>query len=100
MDIQSVNTYRNIASLPAISQPAGPPANAADFGSALNRALDQLQALQTNADDTAMALAAGEPVELAEVMIAMEKANVGFQLALQVRNKLVEAYQEISRLQV
>ena len=45
-------------------------------------------------------LAAGEPVELHDVMIAMEEADLSLRLALQVRNKLVEAYQEIQRMQV
>ena len=45
-------------------------------------------------------VASGEPVELHDVMLAQERASLGFELAVQVRNKLVEAYQDIMRMQV
>ncbi len=79
-----------------------PPASpaGASFGELVHEALAQLNRLQVEADQAATDLVAGEPVDLHDVMIAIEKANLGFQLALQVRNKLVEAYQEIMRMQV
>jgi flagellar hook-basal body complex protein FliE len=70
------------------------------FGQALAEAIDGLNRLQQEADAQALQLAAGEPVELHEVMLAQERASLGLQLAVQVRDKLVEAYQEIMRLQV
>ena len=45
-------------------------------------------------------LAAGEDVDLHQVMLSMQEADIAFQLALQTRNKLVDAYQEIMRMQV
>lgn len=72
----------------------------ASFGDLVRDALEQLNRLQVEANQAAIDLVAGEPVDLHDVMIAIEKANLGFQLALQVRNKLVEAYQEIMRMQV
>ncbi len=45
-------------------------------------------------------LAAGEPVQLHDEMIAQDQAALGFQLAVQVRNKLVEAYQDVMRMQL
>jgi flagellar hook-basal body complex protein FliE len=62
--------------------------------------MGSLQSLQDQADATAVTMAAGGPVDLHDVMIASEKAALGFQLALQLRNKVVEAYQEIMRMQV
>jgi len=66
----------------------------------LSRALAGLNELQVEADVAATKLASGEMVDLHNAVIAMEKASIGFQLALQVRNKLVEAYQDIMRMQV
>lgn len=45
-------------------------------------------------------LAAGEQDNLHQVMLALEKASLGFELAVQVRNKLLEGYQDIMRMQV
>lgn len=45
-------------------------------------------------------LAAGEQDNLHQIMLSLEKAKLGFELALQVRNKLIEGYQEIMRMQV
>ena len=77
------------------ARPAG-----ADFGSVLGRAVDQLQDTQNRADALATDLASGRAVDLHEVVLASEEAQLTFQLAVQVRNKAVEAYQEIMRMQV
>lgn len=101
MDIQTVG---GVLARPAAGQPpTTPPASAQaieGFGQALAEALDGLSRLQQEADARALQLAAGQPVELHEVMLAQERASLGLQLAVQVRNKLVEAYQEIMRMQV
>jgi len=47
-----------------------------------------------------MKLAAGQVEDISEVVIAGEKASIAVQLTMQVRNKMVEAYQEIMRMQV
>jgi flagellar hook-basal body complex protein FliE len=70
------------------------------FGKALTEAISSLDRLQQEADAGSLALASGEPVELHEVMLAQERASLSFELAVQVRNKLVEAYQDIMRMQV
>ena len=51
-------------------------------------------------DGLAESFAAGEDVEIHDVMIAMQETQIAFDLATQVRNKAVEAYQEILRLQL
>ena len=70
------------------------------FSSLLQQALQDVNQVHLQADAGAQKLAAGEDVDIHQVMIGMEKANVAFGLTLQVRNKLVEAYQEIMRMQV
>jgi len=52
------------------------------------------------AQDTARSFAAGENIAPHQVMLALEESRQAFQLALQVRNKLVEAYQELTRMQL
>ena len=70
------------------------------FQKLLTDAVGSLSKLQSEADSSAAQLAAGQPVELHQVMLATEKANIAFELAVQVRNKVVEAYQEVMRMQV
>jgi len=70
------------------------------FSSVLSQALQDVNQVHHAADAGAQKLMAGEEVDVHSVMIGMEKANVAFGLTLQVRNKLVEAYQEIMRMQV
>lgn len=80
---------------------SGAPAGAGHgFGQALTDAISTLDRLQQEADSQTMALAAGEPVELHDVMLAQDRASLSLQLALQVRNKLVEAYQDVMRMQL
>jgi flagellar hook-basal body complex protein FliE len=56
--------------------------------------------LQTQSDKSIQALASGENKNLHEVMISMEKASISFQFMSSVRNKALEAYQEVMRMQV
>jgi len=84
---------------PAASQDVSE-GTASDFGQMLRQALDNVHRLQQNADLAAKKLVLGEAEDVHQVMIAMEQARLAMQLTVQVRNKLVEAYQEISRMQI
>jgi len=70
------------------------------FSTLLQQAMESLNAQFQAADQGAMQLAAGDPVDLHTVTIAMEQAELSLSLALQVRNKLLEAYQEVMRMNV
>jgi flagellar hook-basal body complex protein FliE len=70
------------------------------FGSALKQAVSSLQDLGNQADSQSLAMAKGDPVDVSEVMLANEQASLGFSMAVQVRNKLVDAYSEIMRMSV
>lgn len=73
----------------------------ADFSSALKSSLDQVNSVQTKADQLGQRFVAGDDsVNLSDVMISMQKANISFQATVQVRNKLVAAYQEIMNMNV
>ncbi|MDR5708901.1 MAG: flagellar hook-basal body complex protein FliE [Armatimonadota bacterium] len=70
------------------------------FAEALERAVRSADELQRRADAAATALADGRTDDVHAVMVAMEEANLALQLAIQVRNRLLEAYQELIRMQV
>jgi flagellar hook-basal body complex protein FliE len=75
-------------------------ADGASFGDALTNAIESLQTTQTEAAGAARDLATGQAQDPAEVVLAIERARLSMDLAAQVRNKGVEAYQEIFRTQV
>jgi len=75
--------------------PSGP-----GFGEALHQALDRVNQAQATADQASQDFSVGRTQDAASTLIAVEKANLAFQLTLQVRNRLVEAYQEVMRMQV
>ncbi|MGO0121696.1 flagellar hook-basal body complex protein FliE [Desulfothermobacter acidiphilus] len=69
------------------------------FADHLNRFLDQLEQSQNKANATLRDFLTGE-AELHTVMIAAQEARLWLELSVQLRNKLVESYQEISRMQI
>lgn len=68
------------------------------FARQLLDALEEVNRLQLEADRSIARLAAGEEIDLHQVVIAGEKAQLALQLTMQLRNKVLEAYQEIMRL--
>lgn len=76
------------------------PKPAAGFADMLGKALEQLQTVSDTANQKVNALATGQDVELHDVMLALEAESLAISLATQVRNKAVEAYQEVFRMQV
>ena len=73
---------------------------AQSFGDTMLQAINSVNRLQKEADDDIQALATGEKRDLHQTMISLEKAGISFQLMMQVRNKIVAAYQEIMRMQI
>jgi flagellar hook-basal body complex protein FliE len=71
-----------------------------DFGSTLKQAIGALNQLGSQADTSSLALAKGDPIDIHEVMLNAEQASLGFSMAVQVRNKLVDAYAEVMRMSV
>ncbi len=71
-----------------------------EFAATLKQAVGEVNRLQGESTAKSDAFLRGEPVSLTEVMVAQQKARVAFEATKQVRNRLLEAYQEISRMQV
>ncbi|MCD8510253.1 MAG: flagellar hook-basal body complex protein FliE [Bacillus sp. (in: Bacteria)] len=70
------------------------------FREIFNNALSEVNAAQLESNRLTEKLATGEVNDIHEVMIASQKATLSLQLTVQVRNKVVEAYQEMMRMQV
>jgi len=72
----------------------------ASFADTLTESLDRVNDMQKEADKAIEDFAAGKTRNIHETMIAVNKADIAFRLTMQVRNKIVEAYQEVMRTQV
>jgi len=72
-----------------------------DFAGVMQSAVNQVNATQQASGELKQAFEMGDPnVNLVDVMIASQKASVAFEATVQVRNKMVEAYQEVMRMSV
>lgn len=69
------------------------------FGATLKSAIEKVDAMQTQADVEAQKLAGGEG-NLHETMLALEKADISMKVAMKVRNKILDAYNEVMRMPV
>ena len=72
----------------------------ASFADTLAQSLDKVNTLQKEADVAIQDFITGDKRNIHETMIAVGKADLAFRLTMQVRNKMVEAYQEVMRMQV
>ena len=99
-------TVESIAAIAAAAEsaaflPAGPVAPPAPgFGNWFTQEVGAVNASLVNADSDIKKLAVGEVQSLHQVMIHLEEAKLSFQLLAQVRNRLLDAYQEVMRMQV
>jgi flagellar hook-basal body complex protein FliE len=96
-DITLVSQLKSI--IPTQSTP-NPTAAGSGFVETLKAAVEDVNKTQLDADKAVERLQTGESKNLHEVMIAMEEADISLRLTVQMRNKALEAYQEIMRMQV
>jgi flagellar hook-basal body complex protein FliE len=77
------------------------PAQPTNFSQVLAASLDQVNAMQQTASANKTAYEIGDPtIDLPDVMISMQKASLAFEATVEVRNKLLSAYQEVMNMQV
>jgi len=74
-----------------------PQSGAVSFGQMLEGSMDRVNQLQKEADANINNLANGQQTDIHQTMIAVEKAEVSFQLLMQIRNKVIAAYDQIMR---
>jgi flagellar hook-basal body complex protein FliE len=75
-------------------------ASEGSFGNLLGRMVQDVNAKQLAAGQSVQGMMSGQAVSLHQTVIAMEEASVSFQLMVEVRNKLLESYQELMRMQI
>jgi flagellar hook-basal body complex protein FliE len=81
--------------------PAAEAPGKADFAQMLRTSLDQVSGAEQQATNLSQAFEKGDPnVNLQDVMISMQKANISFQTVVQVRNRVVAAYQDMMNMQM
>lgn len=73
---------------------------AASFKQLLLESLNHVNSMQKNAEYAVQQLAVGENVDTAEVLTSIQKADITFRLMLQIRNKLLQAYQELNQIRI
>src|SRR6476660_8175275 len=107
MDVKTLGTAPRLLPTPAELEKslgagqAGPaPGPGKSFGEVLTDSLKQVNGAQQQADDAISALATGGNATLHDTMLAVQQAELSFKLMMSVRNKLVEAYQEVLRMSV
>ncbi len=110
MAIQNLSAIENmLAQMRAVAEAASSPSvrpgstadDAGGFAAELSRSLKRVSDLQNSSTTQARAFQLGEPdIALNDVMINMQKASIAFQATVQVRNRLVAAYQEIARMAI
>jgi flagellar hook-basal body complex protein FliE len=98
LNIQGIGGAGTPSGYPTAGRPSR--AEGATFGETLKASLAQVNQQQLQADRAIEELALGRRSDLATTLVQVEKATLTFQLMVQVRNKLVEAYQEVMRMQV
>jgi len=93
-------TPQQMPSLPQLQKPKAGGEGQDSFGDLLKNAVNNVENLQAEATEAQDKLVSGEAAELHQVMIAAEKAGLSFDLLLEIRRRLVDAYQELIRMPV
>ncbi|MHB8920806.1 MAG: flagellar hook-basal body complex protein FliE [Halothiobacillus sp.] len=96
MRVMRANAQQQIAEPTPVT-----PAGGDSFSSLLTRAIGQVNDLQQNSSELKTRFELGDPnVDLTQVMLAGQKASLGFNATLQVRNRLVQAYQDVLNMPI
>lgn len=97
---QVIDGGRTVESPMAPEIPGQAPEGSRSFTNYLAESIDKANEIQMQADTAAKELIAGRNKNIHETMLMLEKADMSFRLMMQVRNKVIDAYREIMRMQV
>ena len=97
--ISAISGVTGVNPVPATTGTAAATGPDTDFAGLLSKGLENVQASQTNADNLAVQVANGTLTDPAQYTMAATEAALGLQLTMAIRNKAVEAFQEIMRMQ-
>ena len=93
-------TSTSLEKTPHVTSGDGANKAGSDFSKFLSDALGQVNALQKNADVASLGLASGQVQDLSTVMVALEKASLSLSLTVAVRDKVLDAYNQVMRMQM
>jgi len=93
VELQQMNSDAPLPAVAGASSTGG-------FENLLGNLVDEVAQKQAAASDTVNGLLSGKNVSLHQAMISMEEANLSFQMMVEVRNKLLDSYQELMRMQI
>jgi len=99
ISIGQLSPNMQLPEIPRLRKP-DEPEKGESFGQVLRDAISTSNDLQKQSSQEIQKLMAGETQDLHETIIAVQKADLSFQMMMQVRNKLLQAYQEIMRMQI
>ena len=85
---------------PVERPPAAQPADKPSFARVIGNLVDDVDKLHKTAEQTTEKMITGELEDIHQVMVAMEEAQTSFRLLMELRNKLVEAYREVMKMQI
>jgi len=96
----TINTLPQEISLPTGTPALKPEVSTESFKDTLSNFVQSVNDLQTKAGDAQTSFLKGEITDVHQVMIAVEEASVAFELLMEIRNKLLDSYQQIVRMSV
>lgn len=99
MNIQSVGTTSILNNID-MNKSNSDSEESSSFSKVIGEAISKVNESQISADNKVESLIKGEDVSMHDVMLSMEESQLSMQLLIEVRNKVVEAYQEINRIQL
>ncbi len=96
--MNAINQMRGIdSSSPLLKTSDVKKQGAVSFSETMKRYINDANDLQTKADNDIKRIIAGEEVDAHEVMTAVEKAGISFEMVMEIRNKMLEAYREVMK---
>ena len=96
----TINTQPQEIALPSLNAAQKPPVSGDTFKDTLKQFVESVNDLQTQASDTQTKFLKGEITDVHQVMIAVEEASTAFELLMEIRNKLLDSYQQVIRMPV
>jgi flagellar hook-basal body complex protein FliE len=100
MAIQGINPIAPVPSIDGITKPGAASGASKEFGDLFNDAIGAVEKYRVGAEESANRFMSGENEEIHQVILSGQRAEIAFETFLQVRNKAVQAYQEIMRMQM
>jgi flagellar hook-basal body complex protein FliE len=97
-ELQRIRAILQMPEQPRPDQTPGP--DQVSFQETLKTFIQDVDHLQKNSDELTQRLVAGDAESIHQVMLAMEEANTSFRLMMEMRNKILDAYREVMRMQI